>query len=445
MPPGRCHTQPAAPQLLRQRQVDTSLTATQQPHSRVMTTIAYSTSPFFLGDDKTAILRSVAPMTPSSAAPSPSAVAVGLAYWATAAPNRIAAADIHRSVCFEEIEAVAATLATTLAASAPQGSTDEQSWLPVITDRSVTASMALHGAIRAGRCFVPIESSTPRDRVADFFARLGHPQQAVVTRPEYAALLPHGVEAIAVPQPSSDRIDPVAIDSSMPGFVVFTSGSTGRPKAVLRRWSSCERRSNAHLTDGVPAVGDEWRTTVLQPFSFSPGLRSSCGLALGRSIHIADPASMSVDALLTWLDGQHIDELNLSATLAATFLAASNGGRRLPSVTQLRLGSEASSWELVAPLRRLTSPDVIIVTGYGASESGQLFNYVVGPDHPVGQGRIPIGTPNEAWRARLVPVDGDETVTQLVLGSPEALSYLDDPELTARRFLTDADGTRWWV
>lgn len=369
----------------------------------------------------------------------PSPVATGVVDWAKRDPHRVAVVDLDRSISFAELDAVAGSLATRVTELAPT------QWLPVIVDRSVDAAMALHGVIRAGRRFVPIESTTPRDRVASFFARLGEPTHAVVSKPEHSALLPSGVHAIEISGPAAEPDSPVPVDGSEAGFVVFTSGSTGRPKAVVRRWSSCGRRPGVNAPSASLTEATPWRVAVLQPFSFSPGLRTIGSIGLGQSVRIANPANMSIDAMLDWLNEQSVDEINLSATLAATILRGSGGQRRLPTLTQLRLGSEASSWELVAPLRELIAPDASIVTGYGASECGRLFNHVVGPDHPIGQGRIPMGQPNEAWRARLVPVDGDESVTQLVVGDPDALCYLDDPELTARRFSTDENGVLWWT
>jgi len=46
--------------------------------------------------------------------------------------------------------------------------------------------------------------------------------------------------------------------------------------------------------------------------------------------------------------------------------------------------------------------------------------------------------------ARLEPVDDDPSITQLVVARPRSLGYLGDPELTARRFVTDEQGVRWW-
>jgi acyl-coenzyme A synthetase/AMP-(fatty) acid ligase len=214
----------------------------------------------------------------------------------------------------------------------------------------------------------------------------------------------------------------------------------------VRAWSSFDRGLDFQIDEGVATDGREWRIATLQPFSFAAGHRGLKGMALGRSMYIADPAALTVDALLDWLHAHRIDETSISPTLAATILAVAGGSRRLPHVTMLRLGTEASSWELVAPLRALASPRLTIGCGYGTTEAGgRVFSFMIRPEDPIGAGRIPLGRVVDPTRIRLEPVDGPGSRTQLLVRPLSDVRYLDDPELTARRFVTDESGTRWWV
>ena len=109
-----------------------------------------------------------------------------------------------------------------------------------------------------------------------------------------------------------------------------------------------------------------------------------------------------------------------------------------------RSGAEASDWALVAPLRRLIGPHVTIRAGYATSEAGRLARFEIRPGDPIGTGRIPLGRLEPGVEVRLEKLDDDPTLTQLMAANPRALEYLGDPELTARRFVTDEQGTRWW-
>jgi O-succinylbenzoic acid--CoA ligase len=86
----------------------------------------------------------------------------------------------------------------------------------------------------------------------------------------------------------------------------------------------------------------------------------------------------------------------------------------------------------------------MIRSGMSATEVGRIAHLDIGPDHPIGEGRIPVGRLEPGVEVRLEPLEDDPSTTQLVIARPRAFGYLGDPELTAQRFFTDEDGTRWW-
>ena len=61
---------------------------------------------------------------------------------------------------------------------------------------------------------------------------------------------------------------------------------------------------------------------------------------------------------------------------------------------------------------------------------------------------MPLGYPTCPDRLRLEPIgddaDEDDARYEIVATGTVASGYLGDPALTAARFGTDADGTRWW-
>src|SRR5262249_2027155 len=143
--------------------------------------------------------------------------------------------------------------------------------------------------------------------------------------------------------------------------------------------------------DGPSADGATWRESHVQPFSFSGSIRSVALPCVGYTLYVADPTAMSADELLDWLGAQQLDSVGFPPSLSAAVLRAADDRPRLPTVSLFRSGAEASDWALVAPLRRLIGAHVVIRCGYATSESGSLTRFEIGPDDPIGTGRIPMG------------------------------------------------------
>lgn len=375
----------------------------------------------------------------------PSAVATGIVDWATRAPERAAAIDVHRTLTVGELEASAAALAARLLDGAGSRGADATPWLPIVVDRSVSSVVAVHGAIRAGQTFTRIESTLPRDVVAEMFNRLGNPSRAIVVDPRYAELLPDGTEAI-LPFGHERRgaVAPQPVDHDAPGYVSFTSGSTGRPKGVIVPWSALDRTLESLRPLAPSDGGDGWIEGLLHPFGAGVMLRGSALASTGCTLCIGDPTAMSIDDLLDWFDANRVSSVSLAATMSHAIIRVADGRVRLPSALIVRCNSEAADWSLVAPLRRLVGPHVTIRAGLSATEVGRVARFEIGPDDPIGEGRIPMGRLEPGVEVRLEPLEDDASTTQLIVARPRTFGYLGDPELTARRYVTDEQGTRWW-
>ena len=159
---------------------------------------------------------------------------------------------------------------------------------------------------------------------------------------------------------------------------------------------------------------------------------------------IADPTTMSIDDLLHWLDAQHVNSVYFAPSLSHAIIRFADGSPRLPSVSLVRSNSEGAHWSLVAPLRRLVGAHLTIRASYAASEVGPIAQFDIGPDDPIGAGRIPLGRLDPGVEVRLAPLSDDPSTTELLVARPHTFGYLSDPELTATRYLTDEEGTRWW-
>lgn len=378
----------------------------------------------------------------------PQSLAIELANVAALKPDAEAVTDGERSITFGELEHRAATVAHRLIELVEHEGlvgriVGGSRWLPVIVDRTAASVVALQAAARAGMAFAPIEADLPLDRIAEVFHRLGDPQVALLTDRDHLGLLPEGVRAIPV---MDDRLDArsnvVEIDPLAPGVVNFTSGSTGRPKAVVRQWDSFVRSMQSERSR-APGIGTR-RASQLRPFSFGAGLSRVGRVSLGDSVHIIDPRDFDPEGLLDAMAKHELTDIHLGASLMATIIRGTNRHRRLSTIDVVRLGGEATPWDLIPIIFDMVSPDAIVQVGFAATEAGNMTRFEVRPGDPIGEGFVPLGRPVRPDMFRLMPVEDVDTAFEIYVGDPQASGFLDDPELEAARFSTDADGVRWW-
>ncbi len=374
---------------------------------------------------------------PPTAGAAPSPLAESLKSLAVSRPDDLAVADERRTLTFAELEDMAAALAARL--EPPDATATGSRWMPIVVDRSAESVVALMASVRAGVPFTPIESTMPPLRIAELFERLGRPDRAVITKPSMKASLPVGVSAIPVEARTPLRVEPQPIDPDGAGLLVFTSGSSGQPKGVVRRWKALARsRPREGASDAATT-----RVAQLRPFSFMAGILRLGSIGQGDSLHIADPAALDVADLLRWLDENDIGASSFGTAIASTILRHSGGRRLLPQLRSITMGGQPAWWDLVPPLRALASPELTITSALAASEVGQVMRYGIGPDHPVGAGPLPLGTPVGDIEIRLDPLDDDPSIGELVVANPESLGYFDDPDLTRQRYVVES-GTTWW-
>ena len=210
--------------------------------------------------------------------------------------------------------------------------------------------------------------------------------------------------------------------------VVTTSGSTGYPKSVAL--------SRSALTSSALATAERigsgtWLLAL--PATYVAGVQVMVrALVAGR-----DPAILA---------GSFTAQ---TFTAAASAMAASEGGRRIPTYTslvpaQVQTLVEAGERD-AAVARAFASFEAVLVGGQAlppalAERAAALGARVVrtyGSTETSG-GCVYDGRPLEGVRMRIA--DGEVQLS----GPTLADGYLGEPELTAEVFVREADGTRWY-
>ena len=360
--------------------------------------------------------------------------------WAEQTPEAVAVAGGEEQLTYRQLNQRANQLAHFLH---DQG-VGPDTLVGVCLEPSVHLVIALLGILKAGGAYLPLDPTYPGKRLAFMLAdarpMLLLTRQAL--RPRLldftsALVCLDADEVSLLTQPQTNPSSRTTADHL--AYVMYTSGSTGTPKGV----ALAHRGVVSLLTDFQnrqaiqPDDACSWWTSPSFDVSvyeiFSP-------LLAGGSLQVI-PENLRLDAprMFDWLQTHRIRSAYLPPFLLEDFAA---WVRSHPGASQLRrllVGVEPIPDDLLTQLSAQL-PALCILNGYGPTETTICSTlYRVDPAHPY-PGNTPIGRPvantqiyllDRALRPVPVGVVGDLYIGGVGL----ARGYLNQPELTAQRFI----------
>lgn len=293
--------------------------------------------------------------------------------------------------------------------------------------------VALLGIMKTGSAFVPIDPSSPADRVG-FVAQdsdldlivSGTDLEASVAEVTVPAVLVDAPQTVAaVAAAPTERLAPEQLDDPT-AYVIYTSGSSGRPKGVdIAQHSIC---TFIHVISEVYDVRAEDRVYQGMTIAFDFAIEEVWPTwAMGATLVVGPSDSRRVGPGLTdFLEERRITLLYCVPTVLSTVT------RTIDHIRALMVGGEACPSELVerwAPGRRMLNT-------YGPTEATVTCVWsVLLPNRPV-----TIGIPVPTYTAYILDDDRqpvpDGEVGELCIGGPGvARGYLNRPDLTEDRFI----------
>jgi acyl-CoA synthetase (AMP-forming)/AMP-acid ligase II len=158
-------------------------------------------------------------------------------------------------------------------------------------------------------------------------------------------------------------------------LVVLTSGTTGRPRGVRYTW----RRLVAQVRVRGDQAGRRW--ILLYQLNHFAGLQVLAHV-LANEGSLVIPATRDAGEVREEMSAHRVTHASGTPTFWRMFCglgATSSTAPVLPGVSQITLGGEASTAELLAGLRRVF-PDAVISQVYATTELGSCF--AVSDDQP---------------------------------------------------------------
>ncbi len=354
--------------------------------------------------------------------------------WARRTPDAVAGVAGGEVVTYGELARRSELLARYLR-SAGVGVGDVVS---LALDRGMWTLVATLAVLRAGAAYTPMDVSWPVERMRMLLA--DHGARVVLTVGEVAPRVPRpdGVRVVALDDDwpavqAADAVDLPQVPADAPAFVIYTSGSTGTPKGVVL--------THDKLTNFVTWMRDE---CAVGPDS---RMLHCCApvfdVALGEIYTaLTSGARVVVSSRDDLLDGRRLTDLIAKEQATHAFCPPTNlaavDPADCPSMTCVTLAGEPIPPHMA---QRWMTAGARLINAYGPAEASVACTWF---DASAGWGGayVPIGWPMPNRQIRVVDTNLDLVPMGvpgeiLITGHGVADGYLNRPELTAQRFVTD--------
>jgi amino acid adenylation domain-containing protein len=313
--------------------------------------------------------------------------------------------------------------------------------------RTAAAVVTVLAVAKTGGIYLPLDVAHPRDRLADIVSDAA-PRLLITDVPGLPDV--PGAERFAI-QPGHWSREPsglarpacrVPAQPDEPAYVIYTSGSSGRPKGVVVSNRSLSNLYGELQTRFFGLSGrDVARVAHGMSMAFDAAWNPLLWMIGGHELHLlADDVRSDPERYVQAVRQRGLCVVEVVPALAGAMIEAGllEAGTR-PDL--LLMGGEAISATLWSRVRAVT--ELVAVNLYGPTECTVFAASCDLAEHasPV------IGRPIGNAQAKVVGTDGQEAADgesgELWIGGDcVAIGYLNQPELTAERFVTDPG--RWY-
>ena len=304
------------------------------------------------------------------------------------------------------------------------------------------------GALKAGKTYVPLDSSLPRTKATQI---LGNVQpDLIITDGDHLSLAHQLISSHAkilnldeIDETFSDENPGLSIPPDQIAYINYTSGSTGDPKGVV--WNHQNELFGIRVKTNELRISPADRVSLVR--SNNVGATRDMYLALlnGAALLPFDLQEDSLADLGNWLLKEDISVFTCVATVFRHSFASLKRNKKFPNMRIVHIGGEPLFKSDVDLYKKHFSDKCILVNRYSISETQAVSYYFINKQTEIKDERVPAGYPLEGNEILLLNEDGTTAgvneVGEIAVRSPYlAFGYWRQPELTRAKFLPDPEG-----
>ena len=365
-------------------------------------------------------------------------------------PERIAIKTTNQTLNYDQTNRMANRVARAILDK--RGDRNEP--IAIFLKHDIHAIIAILGLLKAGKIYVPLDSSFPATSI-----------QSILTESQASLLIVNdhdpgrcnsisNIESLMFGD-WEDRIDDenpeLRIAPDAIANILYTSGSTGKPKGVFKNHRGILHNIRSYTND--IHISREDRLTLLHSCATNASVRNLLGALLnGSGVYLMDPRGESLRGIVERLIRERITIYHSSASLFRALTDAITPREQFDDLRLIQLSNEAVTTEDVRTFRKFFASNCIFANRLGSTETDTFSRWFVSNDKSsLDNVSVPAGFPVEGTEVLLLDDSfksvGFESVGEIVVKSENlALGYWQQPELTRAKFQPDPYGedVRWY-
>ena len=309
---------------------------------------------------------------------------------------------------------------------------------------SIEMLICMLGLLRAGAVYVPLDPKYPKERI-EFMLNDADAKMLLVARNNKGKFHSGATEKVIediwetlIKYPTT--VPETIVNSSGLAYILYTSGSTGKPKGV--KITHVNLINLLTSVQAKPGITPEDRLLAVTTISFDiAGLELFLPLITGAELMISELETARDGRLL--LDMMEKENITIMQATPSTWRMMLDAGWNKPSPVKIFCGGEPLPRDLADQLIDLSSE---LWNMYGPTET-TIYSIIkrIRKDELITIGQPINHTQIYLYNEQMELVQDGETGEIFIGGEGVAAGYLNQPELTAERFLPDPFSSDPWA